>query len=139
MMSKRCKYALKTLSLLARHDKYVPVPTAKISAEATVPRKFLEQILLELKKNGYVASKQGSVGGYYLLKPADQITVAEIYRLMDGAIALLPCVSEKFYQPCDDCKTPEECSLREFFGQIRERNYEMLSQETIANLVQRGS
>lgn len=131
MMSKKCKYALKALIRLGQEYGHEHIFTDEIAKSENVPKKFLEQILLELKHAGYVRSKQGSKGGYRLVQHPSQITLAEIYRLFDGAIALVPCVSQKFYEECDDCPDEENCRLRNVFIDLRERTYDLLSGVTI--------
>jgi Rrf2 family protein len=103
MMSKKCKYALKALIRLGKEYGGGNLLTDDIAISEHIPKKFLEQILLDLKHAGYVRSKQGSKGGYRLVQEPSQITLAEIHRLFDGAIALVPCVSQKLYEACDDC------------------------------------
>jgi len=103
MLSHKTKYALKALLFLAQQEKGYIAKTIEIAEGATIPKKFLEQILLELKRGHFVSSKQGKFGGYYLLKSKNEITLAEIHRFFDGAIALLPCASLNFFEPCSDC------------------------------------
>ncbi|HXH19546.1 MAG TPA: Rrf2 family transcriptional regulator, partial [Chitinophagales bacterium] len=109
--------------------------TAEIAEKERIPKKFLELILLDLKKAGYVSSKQGAGGGYYLVKNPNKITVAEIYRLFDGAIALLPCVSEKFYERCPDCKNEKSCPLKRSFSVLRVQTYSLMSQMTLSSML----
>ncbi|MCS6823419.1 MAG: Rrf2 family transcriptional regulator [Cytophagaceae bacterium] len=135
MLSKKCKYALKTLVYLAKCKKGDVVKTVDIANHENIPKKFLEQILISLKRAGYVASRQGNVGGYYLLTPANKITIAEIYRLFEGAIALVPCVSLNFYQPCDDCDNEKKCELKKFFIKLRDQNLKIMEKQTIESLV----
>ena len=112
MLSHKTKYALKALLYLAQQEEGFIAKTMDIAEGANIPKKFLEQILLELKRGHFVSSKQGKLGGYYLVKSKNEITLADIHRLFDGAIALLPCASINFYEPCSDCKTESECLLR---------------------------
>lgn len=130
MMSKKCKYALKALSHLAQNEGKI-VKSADLARLQNIPKKFLEHILITLKSNSLVASKQGSEGGYYLLKPAKDIQLSEVYRLFDGAIALLPCVSERFYEPCSDCLSPETCKMKFIFAEIRLKTFDMMAEITI--------
>ena len=104
-MSKKCKYAIKALGRLGRNYGKDCLFTKDIAQKENIPKKFLEQILLELKHAHMVNSKRGVGGGYYLLKNPKDISVADVYRLFDGAIALVPCVSLNFYEKCDDCKS----------------------------------
>lgn len=135
MMSKKCKYALKTLVGLARLPRWDVIQTAKLAQEEGIPKKFLEQILLELKHNGYVASRQGNAGGYFLLKEANKITVAEIIQIFDGSIALVSCASEKSYMPCEDCPDVETCIYRSFFKDLRDRTYDIMYQKSIMDFL----
>jgi Rrf2 family protein len=131
MMSKKCKYAIKTLVRLGSEFGGEYLLTDEIARAENIPKKFLELILLDLKHAGYLRSKQGSKGGYRLVQDPSQITLAEIYRLFDGAIALVPCVSQKFYEACDDCPDEKTCRLKRVFIDVREKTFELMSGITI--------
>ncbi|MGL5111059.1 MAG: RrF2 family transcriptional regulator [Flavobacterium sp.] len=135
MLSQKTKYALKALLFLAQQEEGVIAKTNTISEEASIPKKFLEQILLDLKRAHFVGSKQGKLGGYYLLKSKNEITLADIHRLFDGAIALLPCASLNFYEPCSDCKEEASCHLRHGLIAVREQTLRSMQDITIASLV----
>ena len=135
MMSKKCKYALKALIRLGKEYGGGNLLTDDIARSEHIPKKFLEQILLDLKHAGYVRSKQGSKGGYRLVQEPSQITLAEIHRLFDGAIALVPCVSQKFYEACDDCPDEKSCRLKKIFIDVREKTYDLLSGVTIESFL----
>ncbi|WP_158729639.1 MULTISPECIES: Rrf2 family transcriptional regulator [unclassified Flavobacterium] len=137
MLSQKTKYALKALLYLAEQDAEHISKTIEIAEAASIPKKFLEQILLDLKRGHFVGSKQGKFGGYYLLKSGNDITLADIHRLFDGAIALLPCASLNFYEPCSDCKTESECSLRHGLMLIRDETLKAMQGITIASLIHR--
>ena len=138
MMSKKCKYALKALIRLGKeYGKGNLLLTDDIARSEHIPKKFLEQILLNLKHAGYVRSKQGSKGGYRLVQDPNHITLAEIYRLFDGAIALVPCVSQKFYEACDDCPDETICRLKPVFIDVREKTYALFSETTIQSFLDR--
>lgn len=109
--------------------------TADIAANESIPKKFLEQILLELKHAGYVGSHKGYGGGYFLKKDPNEISVADIYRLFDGAIALVPCVAVQFYEKCEDCKDEKNCVYRREFEIIRERTRDVMKEVTIASFM----
>jgi len=109
--------------------------TGEIAEIENIPKKFLDQILLELKHAHFVNSKQGNKGGYYLVKAPKEISVADIYRLFDGPIALLPCISLNFYEPCDDCLDETTCSLRDEFAKIRERTRIIMSKTTLQSFI----
>ncbi|HSK14359.1 MAG TPA: Rrf2 family transcriptional regulator, partial [Phnomibacter sp.] len=133
MMSKKCKYAIKALVQMAPKYQQGNMLTSDIAAKANIPKKFLEQILLELKYAGYLGSHKGYGGGYYLKKDPTQITVADIYRLFDGAIALVPCVAVYFYDKCDDCPEEATCIYRGKFDMIKERTRGIMQDITIAS------
>jgi Rrf2 family protein len=135
MMSKRCKYAIKALiELSPRFDKGY-MATSDIASKANIPKKFLEQILLDLKRAKLVGSRQGIGGGYYLLKHPKDISVADVYRLFDGAIALVPCVSINFYETCSDCPDEKECTMRMEFIRIREGARQVMSKISIQSFL----
>src|SRR5262245_21142990 len=135
MMSKKCKYALKALIRLGKEYGGGPIFTDDIATSEHIPKKFLELILLDLKRAGYVRSKQGTKGGYRLVQDPSAINLAEVYRLFDGAIALLPCVSQKFYEECDDCPDEKACRLKRVFVDVREKTYDLLSGITIESFL----
>jgi Rrf2 family protein len=137
MLSHKTKYALKALLFLAQQEPGYIARTLEIADSAAIPKKFLEQILLDLKRAHFVGSKQGKFGGYYLIKSSAEITLADIHRLFDGAIALLPCASLNFYEPCSDCKSESECGLRHGLIAIREETLKAMQGITIASLVKK--
>lgn len=133
MISKKMKYALKALIYIAENDAE-QVKTKDIAEQAKIPKKFLEQILLELKRGRIVSSRQGNTGGYYLLKKTTEVTLAEVYRLIDGPIALLACASKNFYEPCDDCPDEEDCKIRLALTKVREQTIAVMEQTKISDL-----
>jgi Rrf2 family protein len=135
MMSMKCKYAIKALTRLAANYQKGYMHTADIATEENIPKKFLEQILLDMKHAKIVNSKQGSKGGYYMLKHPKEVSVADVYRIFDGAIALLPCVSLNFYEKCDDCKDEKACTLRREFIKIREGSRLVMSKISIQSFL----
>ena len=134
-MSMKCKYAIKALINMAANYQKDFLSTSEIAAAENIPKKFLEQILLELKHAKLVNSKQGSKGGYYLLKDPKDVSVADVYRIFDGAIALLPCISLNFYEPCADCKDEEACTLRREFIKVREGSRLIMSQIKLSSFL----
>lgn len=137
MMSKKCKYAIKALIQLGKHYDEGYVQSADIAKADNLPQKFLEQILLELKRSGFVNSKQGFGGGYYLKMHPKKITVADVYRLFDGAIALVPCVAFDYYEKCEDCKSEKNCVLRREFAKIKEQAREIMKKTTIQSFLEK--
>ncbi len=135
MMSMKCKYAIKALVRLGQSYDQGYLLIKDIAEDETIPKKFLEQILLTLKRAGYVGSHQGNKGGYYLAKPPKQINVADIYRLFDGAIALVPCAAVKYYEKCDDCKNEVQCVIRREFMKIKEQTRQVMKKTTIQSFL----
>jgi Rrf2 family protein len=131
MLSQKARYALKALFTLAARPTGQPVMIAEIAAEAGVPRKFLEQILLELKKRGIVHSHRGKHGGYALGRTADKITFAEVIRVIDGPLALSPCASVTAYRRCDDCVDEATCTLRKVLLAVRDATADILENRTL--------
>lgn len=134
MLSKKTKYGLKALVYIAKKADNGPVLISDISEKETIPKKFLEAILLDLKKFGILGSKKGKGGGYYLLKDPKEITMATLIRVLDGPIAMLPCVSLNFYERCDDCPNEELCSLHHFMAQVRDNTLNLLQQKSLYDL-----
>ncbi len=135
-MSKRCKYALKAMVRLARNYNQGFLSTAVIARDENISKKFLEQILLELKRAKLVNSKQGTAGGYYLLKSPDEVSLADIYRIFEGPIALTPCISLNFYEPCDDCADETTCYLRNELMIVREKTRKSMMEATLTSFIQ---
>ncbi len=133
MLSKKTKYGLKALSYLAKQPQYEPVLISDISAAENISKKFLESILLTLKKNGVLSSKKGKGGGYYLLKKPNEIKISAIIRVLEGPIAMLPCVSLNYYEKCDDCINEELCSLNILMAEVRDSTLKILENKTLAN------
>src|SRR5215475_1574394 len=131
MISQRAKYALKALLALARIETSAMI--GDIARQYRIPHKFLEQILLDLKREGLVQSRRGRSGGYALLRPADQITFGEVLRIVDGPIAPLPCLSRTAYRRCTDCDSEKSCEVRWVFSTWRNRP--VLDQMTIADAI----
>lgn len=135
MMSKRCKYALKAMVRLARNYNQGFLSTTIIAQNENISKKFLEQILLELKRAKLVNSKQGNAGGYYLLRSPDEISLADIYRIFEGPIALTPCISLNFYEPCDDCVDEATCYLRNELIIVREKTRKSMMEATLTSFI----
>jgi len=134
MLSKKTKYGLKAMVYLARNADRFPILISEISQNEMIPQKFLEGILLDLKKNGLLASKKGKGGGYFLMRPAQEITIASIIRVLDGPIALLPCVSLNYYQKCSDCHDELTCSLNRVMVQVRDKTLKVLESQSLEDL-----
>ena len=133
MLSKKTQYAFKALIYLAEHTAQGPVLISEISKRKNIPLKFLENILLELRKAGVLESKKGKGGGYYFSVDPKQVSLAKIMRLLDGPIALLPCVSLNFYEKCKDCDE-QICGLNRMMIQVRDATLKVLETKSVADL-----
>ncbi|MFC0185123.1 Rrf2 family protein [Pseudarcicella hirudinis] len=135
MISKKAKYALKALKVLAREYEKGPLLISSIAESENIPKKFLEAILLELRNHGILQSQKGKGGGYYLRMPPEQVNFAKIIRIIDGPIAPTLCVSLHFYGKCDDCVDEETCSLRNVMEKWRDANLAVLERTTLNDLI----
>jgi Rrf2 family protein len=137
MLSKKCKYAIHALVYLAERYQQGPVHIQEIASAQKIPKKFLEAILLELRNAKVLHSKKGKGGGYYLYKKPEDVNLIEIIRLMDGAIAMLPCVSLHYYEACDECLDEKTCGIRDAFLGVRDQTLKILSESTLDKIVKR--
>lgn len=136
MLSKKTRYALMALTKLSREYGKGAILISDIAKAESIPQRFLENILLELKNLGLLGSKLGKNGGYFLLKNPEDISLADVIRYFEGTIALVYCVSEKAYQPCEFCKNEETCKLKTVFKTIRDNTFNILQDTSIADISQ---
>jgi Rrf2 family protein len=133
MLSQKAKYALRALLMLAEQPEADMVMIADIAERENVPRKFLEAILVDLRKRGLLDSRRGKYGGYRLAKPADAISFGEIIRIVDGPLAPLPCASKSGFRPCEDCTDANSCSVRWLMLQVRDATADILDNCSLAD------
>jgi Rrf2 family protein len=126
MLAQRTRYALRSLLHLAEERSGSPVQLARIAETQRVPPKYLELIMLDLKKAGLVASTRGPKGGYRLARPASEISFGDVVRVMEGPIALVSCASVNFYRPCGDCHDEASCAIRRAFALVRDQTAGLL-------------
>lgn len=126
MLSKKTKYGLKALTYIARKKCNEPVLISEIAKSENISQKFLESILLTLKKTGFLGSKKGKGGGYYLIKEPIDITMASVIRVLEGPIAMVPCVSLNFYEKCDDCPDEALCAVHSVMIEVRDSTLKVL-------------
>jgi Rrf2 family protein len=138
MLSVKAKYGLRALTVLARQFGQGPVLIASLAATEQIPHKFLELILLDLKRNGILESKKGKGGGYQLRKPPSEVSLGELIRVLDGPIALLPCVSQSAYQRCEDCIDEATCGLHHVMKDVRDATATILDGTTLADVLARS-
>lgn len=131
MLSQKSRYGLRALLCLARAGCSLSVAT--IAEQEGISRRFLENILLELKSHGLVDSRRGKTGGYGLARAPGDITFAEIIRALDGPLALAPCASRTAYKACEDCQDVETCAIRKVLLSVRDQTATILESETLAS------
>ena len=134
MLSKKTQYALKALGYLAARYGQGPVLIAEIAKKKKIPVKFLETILLELKQKGMLESKKGKGGGYQLLNAPKTTSLATVIRIVDGPIALLPCVSLNFYEKCEGCNEAT-CGVNKVMALTRDATLKILGKKTLIDLI----
>ncbi len=134
MLSKKAQYAIKALEYLANRYEQGPVLISEIAEAKHIPIKFLENILLELRKADILQSKKGKGGGYLLKASPEQTTIANVIRVIDGPIAMLPCVSLYFYKPCETCE-PDNCRIKALFAEARDAVLGVLEKKTLQDLL----
>lgn len=130
----KTKYGIKALAYIARQKDLKIVQIATIAKEENIPHKFLESILLSMRKAGFLGSKKGKDGGYYLLKNPEDILMTEVFRVLEGPIAMLPCVSLNYYERCEDCPDENKCSVHKLMVQVRDSTLNVLKNNTLADL-----
>lgn len=139
MISKKAKYALKALTYLTQaYESQKTVLISEIAESEQIPKKFLEAILLELRKNGILFSQKGKGGGYKLRLPPEEISLAKVLRVIDGPIAPMLCVSLHFYGKCDDCVSEETCFIRPVMEQVRDANLGVYENVSLKDMVKKG-
>ncbi|WP_299251201.1 Rrf2 family transcriptional regulator [uncultured Lacinutrix sp.] len=134
MLSKKTKYGIKALVHLAKQEERSPVQIGTISLAENISQKFLESILLSLKKTGFLGSKKGKGGGYYLLKDPKDIPMTTVMRVLEGPIAMVPCVSLNFYEKCDDCPDENTCAVNKIMLEVRDSTLEIFKNTTLFDL-----
>ena len=120
---------------LGRRYREGPILISTLAKEESIPIKFLEAILLDLKSRGLLESKLGRKGGYYLNRPPSAITIGSIIRIIEGPLAPLPCASETAFRPCEECEDVENCGTRIIMRRVRDAISEVLDRTTLADLL----
>lgn len=134
VLSRKSKYGLKALLVLAREAGRGPVLIAELAARDAIPKKFLEGILLELKRQGVVQSKKGKGGGYFLRRRPTEITFGQVIRVLDGPLAAVPCVSKMAYMKCAECVDEQTCGVRLAMKEVRDATAHILDNTTLADV-----
>jgi len=133
MLSKKTQYALQALSYMVEKHSDDPILIAEIASQKNIPIKFLENILLELRKAGFLESKKGKHGGYFFAQAPNKIKLSSIFRTIEGPIALLSCVSLNFYEKCADCNE-KKCGINKVMAAVRDNTLAILDNKTVADL-----
>lgn len=137
MLSKKAKYAIRALIVLGENYDKPPMKISVIAEKGHIPKKFLEQILLLLRNSGLLSSKKGAHGGYSLSRDSREIYMAQIMRVTDGPIAMVPCVSLNFYSRCAECKEEKTCGIRDVFMDVRDVTLKILAETSVFDMMQR--
>lgn len=138
MLTNKGKYGLKAMVHLARLPTGKSTQTAEIAEANGIPKAFLDTILMELRKAGFVRSKKGPGGGFMLAHPPDQIRMGQVVRTLDGPIAPFPCARRKGYQPCDDCPDVDNCPVRTLMQDVRDAMAAVLDETTLEQMRDRA-
>jgi Rrf2 family protein len=138
MLTRKGKYGLKAMLTLAREHGHGPMLISDLAEADAIPKKFLENILLTLKHRGLVQSRKGPHGGYQLGRPPERISVGDVIRALDGPLALVSCVSQTAYAPCEECVTEHDCAVRRVFQQVRDETARILDGTTLASAAASG-
>ena len=133
-LSRKARYALRALYALAADEARGPVLISELAEREKIPRKFLEAILLELKNAGILKSKKGKGGGYALVRSADQITMGQIIRVIDGPLAPIPCASERAFVRCEECTDEATCGTRQVMKKVRDAIAAILDTPTLEDV-----
>ena len=133
MISNKAKYAFRALLAIAAEPSGSALTSAEIARRHGIPHKFLEQILLDLKKAGILESRRGKTGGYAMLRPADTVSFGEVLRIFEGPLAPLPCLSRQAYRRCEDCVSEAACEIRREFARSYDASRLVLDTRTIAD------
>ncbi len=138
MLTQKAKYGLKALLMLAQQEPGEFTLVAEIAARQKLPRKYLELILLELRKQGFLHSQRGKNGGFRLAKRPDEITFGQIIRVLDGPLAPFPCASLTGYRKCEDCTDEQVCAVRKQMRRVRDAMAAILDSTTLADAAAEG-
>ncbi len=134
MLTRRSKYGFKALLFLAREHDRGPILASEVSAREGIPEKFLQGILLDLRRRGIVSSRRGQGGGYRLARDPSTINVGEVIRILEGPLALTPCVSQTAYHRCEECADERRCGIRLVMKRVRDETARILEGATLSGV-----
>lgn len=134
VLTRKSKYGLRAMLFLAERSGRGPVLVSDLAGDQRIPKKFLEAILLDLKRQGLLQSKKGKGGGYFLSRTPEEITVGQVVRALGGPLALVPCVSQTAYARCEECVDEQTCGVRLAMKEVRDATAKILDNTTLAAL-----
>ena len=137
MLSQKAKYALKAMIALAETAEGELLQAGDIAEANNIPKKFLDLILLDLRRHRLVDSRRGKKGGYLLMRPAETIMVGDVVRVIDGPLAPIPCASVTAYRPCPDCSDTKTCMVRKIMREVRDAASAVLDNVSLAEAAQK--
>ncbi|MGB0185733.1 MAG: RrF2 family transcriptional regulator [Flavobacteriaceae bacterium] len=135
MLSSKTKYGIKAMTFMAKQESKIPVQIATIAKHENISQKYLESILLTLRKAGFLGSKKGKNGGYYLFKNPEDIKMTDVMRVLEGPIALVPCVSLNFYEKCADCPDENTCAVHNLMLEVRDNTLTIFNNKSLADII----
>ena len=135
MLSSKTKYGIKAMTFMAKQESKNPVQIATIAKHENISQKYLESILLTLRKAGFLGSKKGKNGGYYLFKNPEDIKMTDVMRVLEGPIALVPCVSLNFYEKCADCPDENTCAVHNLMLEVRDNTLTIFNNKSLADII----
>lgn len=135
VISSKTKYGIKALVYVAKHRDEGNVQVGAIAKSENISQKYLESIMLTLRKAGFLSSRKGKGGGYYLRRAPEDIKMVEVMRILEGPVAMVPCVSLNFYETCKDCPDEKTCSVNTLMIQLRDSSLEVLNKNSLADLI----
>jgi Rrf2 family protein len=134
VLTRKSKYGLKALLMLAREHARGPIPASEIAEREGIPEKFLQVILLELTRRGIIRSRRGQGGGYQLARDPGEVSFGDVIRTLEGPLALTPCVSQTAYQRCDECADERLCGIRLVMKDVRDETARILEGASLATV-----
>jgi Rrf2 family protein len=135
LISRKTKYAIHALLHLAKNKDEGPIQIKTIAEKERIPKKFLEAILIDLRNKGFVSSLKGRSGGYYINRDLKEINFADIIRMFDGPIGMLPCVTYMYYEPCEECDDEKTCAVRKVFKDVRDESVKILKAANLEEVI----
>jgi Rrf2 family protein len=135
MISRKTKYALRALTYLAQQSDDKPILIAELAKAENIPKKFLEFILLSLRKGGLLTSRSGKGGGYRLAHPPSEITIGNVVRILEGGFSLVHCLDENGSRHCEEGNDPSCCGIHLVMADVKLSISSVLETTTLADMI----